>query len=271
MGDDREDEDPMQYGSWEDEDPFYLMVSMENNRDARKGEGPGSRMNRARAKPLSKTEPSQKDTPAQASAPYNNDTNKLERHTKVKAHAKEKMDKAATNTQGLRNKKKHMRPVFGGESATERSGEKGMAFVNKKDKDIPAAGKERTAKTEEHTAAAKIEKSAEKQRVPGGEVANERSGHKGRTAVNKKDEDIPALGKERTAKTEEPAAAAKIDKSSEKQRVPGGEDANERSGYKGRTAVNKKDEDIPAAGKERTAKTEEHTAAAKIEKAAKKQ
>merc|ERR1712194_491002 len=155
--DDREDEDPMQYGSWEDEDAFYLMVSMKDNLDARKDEGPGSRMNRARAKTLSKTEPRQKDAPAQTSAPNNNDTNKLEKHTKVKTHAKENMDKAATNTQGLRNKKKHMRPVLGGESATKRSGEKGMVFVNKKGKDIPVVGKELKANTVANAAAAKIE------------------------------------------------------------------------------------------------------------------
>merc|ERR1712194_947985 len=180
-------EDPRQYENWEDEDPFYLMVAMKDNRDARKDQGPGSRMNRARAKPLSKTEPIQKDAPAQASSPNKNDTNKLEKHTPVKTHAKEKMDKADTNTQDLRNKKKHMRPVLGGEFAMERSGEKGMAVVNKKGSDIPVVGKERKAKTEEHAAAAKIEKAADKQRVPVGEVAKERSGQKGKAPVNKKD------------------------------------------------------------------------------------
>merc|ERR1712085_45304 len=145
MGQRDDNEDPMQYESWEDEDPCYLMVSRKDNRDARKDEGPGSRMNRARAKPLSKTEPIQKDAPAQASAPNKNDPNKLEKHTPVKTHTKENMDNAATNTQGLRNKKKHMRPVLGGEFATGRSGEKGMAVVNKKGSNIPVVGKERTA------------------------------------------------------------------------------------------------------------------------------
>merc|ERR1712194_419070 len=169
--DDREDEDPMQYGSWEDEAPIHLKVSMKDNLDVRKDEGPGSRMNRARAKTLSKTEPRQKDAPAQTSAPNNNDTNKLEKHTKVKTHAKENMDKAATNTQGIRNKKKHMRPVLGGEFATERSREKGTVVVDKKGSDIPVVGKELKANTVANAAAAKIEKAAEKQRVPGGEGA----------------------------------------------------------------------------------------------------
>merc|ERR1711957_323905 len=120
--------------------PFYLMVSMRDNRDARKDEGPGSRMKRARAKPLSKKEPIQKDAPAQASAPNKNDTNKLEKHTTVKTHANEKTDKAATNTQGLRNKNKHMRPVLCGEFATARSGEKGTVVVNKKGSDIHVVG-----------------------------------------------------------------------------------------------------------------------------------
>merc|ERR1712194_984274 len=120
-----DNEDPIQHDSWEDEDPFYLMMSMKDNRDARKDEGPGSRMKRARAKPLSKTGPIQKDTPAQASAPNKNDKHKVERHTEVKTHAKAKTDKAVTNTQGLRNKKKHMRPVLCGESAAERAREKG--------------------------------------------------------------------------------------------------------------------------------------------------
>merc|ERR1712194_22110 len=129
---------------------------------------------------------------------------------------------------------------------------------------------ERTAKTEEHAAAAKIQKAAEKQRVPCGEV-KERSGEKGKAAVIKKDKDLPAVETERTAKIEEHAVAAKIQKAAEKQMVPCGEVAKERSGEKGKAAVNKKDKDLPAVGKERTAKTEEHAVAAKIQKAAEKQ
>merc|ERR1712194_359794 len=245
--DDREDEDPMQYGSWEDEDAFYLMVSMKDNLDARKDEGPGSRMNRARAKTLSKTEPRQKDAPAQTSAPNNNDTNKLEKHTKD-------MDKAATNTQGLRNKKKHMRPVLGGEFATERSREKGTVVVDKKGSDIPVVGKELKANTEESAAAAKIEKAAEKQRVPGGEGAKQISGKKGNAVVKKTDKDLVALRKEGTANTEEHAAAANIEKAAEKQRVPDGEFAKERSPQRGTAVVKEKDKDLAAVGKERIAK-----------------
>merc|ERR1712194_136624 len=160
---------------------------------------------------------------------------------------------------------KHMRPVLGGEFATERSREKGTVVVDKKGSDIPVVGKELKANTEEYAAAAKIKKAAEKQRVPGGEGAKERSGKKGNAFVKKTDKDLVALGKEGTANTEEHAAAAKIEKASEKQMVPGGEGAQERSPQKGKAAVKKTDKDLPALRKERTAKREEHAAAAKIE------
>merc|ERR1712194_421578 len=102
---------------------------------------------------------------------------------------------------------------------------------------------------------------------PGGEGAKEISGQKGKAAVKEKDKDLPALGKERTAKREEHATAAKIEKAGEKERVPGGEGAKEISGQKGKAAVKEKDKDLVAVRKERTAKREEHATAAKIEKA----
>merc|ERR1712194_309836 len=181
-------------------------------------------------------------------------------NTEEHAAAAAKIEKAA---------EKQMFP--GGEGAQERSPQKGEAAVKEKDKDLPALGKERTAKREEHATAAKIEKAGEKERVPGGEGAKERSGQKGTAAVKEKDKDLAAVGKERTANTEEHAAAAKIEKAAEKQRVPGGEGAKERSGKKGKAAVKYKDKDLVALRKERTVNTEANAAAAKIQKAAGKQ
>merc|ERR1712194_997841 len=166
---------------------------------------------------------------------------------------------------------KHMRPVLGGEFAKERSREKGTVVVDKKGSDIPVVGKELKANTEEYAAAAKIEKAAEKQRVPGGEGVKQISGKKGNAVVKEKDKDLAAVGKERTANTEEHAAAANIEKAAEKQRVPGGEGAKERSGKKGKAAVKDKDKDLPALRKERTANTEANAAAAKIQKAGEQQ
>merc|ERR1712194_155020 len=229
--------------SWEDEDPIPLMRVMKNNtepvsvkrkRDDTKDEGPGSRMNGARAKP-SKTEARHKDALAQAPAPNTNDEHILEKHTKVKTHATEK-DEAATNTQGRRHKKKQMRPSLAGQVAKERSGQKGMVVVNNEGTPIPVVGKELTGKTQEHAAAVNIQNTAEKQRVPGGEVAEERSEKVGKTAKKKHKKGRPVVGKELTGKKQEHAAAAKIQNTAKKQR------------------------DRPAVGKELTGKTQEHAA-----------
>merc|ERR1712194_827096 len=265
--------------SWEDEVPIHLMrvmknntepVSMKRKRDDTKDGGPGSRMNGARAKP-SKTEARQKDAPAQAPAPNKNDEQMLEKHTNVKTLAKEKEDEAATNTQGRRHKKKQMRPGLAGQVAKERSGQKGVVVVNNEGTPIPIVGKELTGKTQEHAAAAKIQKTAEKQRDPSGEVAEERSENIGKRVRIKKKKGRPAVGKQLTGKTQEHAAAAKIQKPAEKQRVPGGEVAEERSEKVGKTATNKKGRDRLAVGKQLTSKTQEYAAAAKIQKTADKQ
>merc|ERR1712085_111406 len=108
-------------------------------------------------------------------------------------------------------------------------------------------------------------------RVPGGEVAKERSETKGQTATKNKKKGRPAVGKQLTGKTQEHAAAAKIQKAAEEQRVPGGEVAEERSETKGQTATKNKNKGRPAVGKQLTGKTQEHAAAAKIQKAAEKQ
>merc|ERR1712194_233741 len=121
-----------------------------------------------------------------------------------------------------------------------------------------------TGKTQEHAAAAKIQKTAEKQRVPGGEVAEERSEKVDKTATKKTKKGRPAVGKQLTGKTQEHSAAAKIQNAAEKQRDPGGEVAEERSGKVGKTATKKKKKGRPAVGKQLTGKTQEHSAPAKI-------
>merc|ERR1712194_540399 len=93
-----------------------------------------------------------------------------------------------------KTRRSKMPPSLGGEVAKERSGQKGKVDVNKKGRDCPVVGKGPRAKTEEH-AAAKIQKVAEQQRDPDGEVAKERSEQKGKAATNKMGKDCPVVGK----------------------------------------------------------------------------